>query len=402
MYSRSIKLLQFAAADPHNGLAIAILLSVAAHVLVYLVSPRYAAEFTPVKVVRYDAALIPIERAVPSASGRSAATVTKPRVVATPIPRPAFTPKSAANFFAPENFIAVAAVDATKFLSPIIDNLPPVQTTPTGTTPDGNSPSALPVKVAPPNKVDPPLTAANKPTAPAFAERISIDYKLTSSIADGIATFNWTRKGDAYQIESSTQATGFLIAALAGVLHQQSTGTITENGLRPAIYTIRRGEGEAETAEFKRSTNSLALTRHNNTRTVPLSRGMQDMQSFLFQLAYDAPKIAATNGKLDVLVTNARKVYRYQFKRISDEVVETGFGPVETIRLSSDAPNPEDAYEVWLAPQYSYLPVKIKMFLGRFQFEQLATRIGVAGGRYSAVADEPAAIPPIRTTDPAR
>ncbi len=385
MFNKGRNYFQLASVDPRYGLVIAIFASTFVHAIVYLATPKYAEEFTPVKVVRYDAALTPIEKTATPAARPRAAPVAKKSVTPTANARPAFTPKSAAHFLAPENAIAVAAVNNDDFLSPLLDNLPTIRAAETETA----SSEPLPPTATTPGS--PPAKTTNKPTAPAFAERISIDYKLSSSIADGIATFNWTRKGDAYEIESSTQATGFLIAAIAGVLHQQSSGIITENGLRPASYMIRRGDGEAETAEFNRGNSSLVLKRSGNTRTVPLGRGMQDMQSFLFQLAYDAPKITATQDKLDVLVTNARKVYRYQFKKMGDEVVETGFGPVQTIRLLSDAPNPQDAYEVWLAPQYSYLPVKIKMFLGRFQFEQLATRIGVAGARYSAAADQPVA-----------
>jgi hypothetical protein len=214
---------------------------------------------------------------------------------------------------------------------------------------------------------------------PAFAERISIEYKLSTAITDGVANFRWTRKGADYEIESSIQATGFLVSAFAGVIYQQSRGSITDEGLRPQQFSIRRGEGEAETAEFKRDTNALAMKRNGETRSVPLTRDMQDMQSFLFQLAYDAPQLADSGEKLDVLVTNARKVYRYQFRKMGTERVETRFGAIDTIRLLSEAPNPEDQYEVWLAPSYFYLPIKLKYYLGRFPVEQLATRLGVSG-----------------------
>jgi hypothetical protein len=60
------------------------------------------------------------------------------------------------------------------------------------------------------------------------------------------------------------------------------------------------------------------------------------------------------------------------------ERLETRFGAVDTVRLLSEAANPEDQYEVWLAPRYFYLPIKLKYYLGRFQVEQLATRIGVS------------------------
>ncbi len=376
MPNRQSSILYLTAAIPNRGLSVAVVVSGILHAAAYLAMPRFVEQFTPANVVRYDATLIPIERAIAKIAATAPAAK---RRVAAKIDPPAARPVSAANFAAPENAIAVAAADAVEMTEPQAAQLRPIPATNnSGTESQPATVSEAPTAVAP---VTPPLP---KRLTPAFAERISIEYKLTSSIADGVANFKWTRKGDAYEIESSTQATGFLIAALTGVIYQQSRGTITEDGLRPTAFSIRRGDGEAETAEFQRPTNSLVFRRSNNVRTVPMSREMQDMQSFLFQLAYDAPRIAEGNGRLDVLVTNARKVYRYQFKQIGEEVVETRFGPVETIRLLSEAANPEDAYEVWLAPKYSYLPVRLKLYLGRFPFEQIATRIGVAGAEYSA------------------
>lgn len=388
MPNGQISIAYLTAAIPNRGLGVAVILSCVLHATAYFAMPRFVEQFTPAKVVRYDASLIPIERAIATVATPGAAVK---RRVAARIDPPAVRPVSETNFAAPENAIAVAAADAVERTEPQAIQEPVPATNNLGTESQAATVAEAPTTVAP------VTTPSPKRVAPAFAERISIEYKLTSSIADGVANFKWTRKGDAYEIESSTQATGFLIAALTGVIYQQSRGTITEDGLRPTVFSIRRGDGEAETAEFQRPTNSLLFKRGNNVRTVPMNREMQDMQSFLFQLAYDAPRIAEGDGRLDVLVTNARKVYRYQFKKISEEIVETRFGPVDTIRLLSEAANPEDAYEVWLAPKYSYLPVRLKLYLGRFPFEQIATRIGVAGAEYSAT---PKDFPPPSATRP--
>lgn len=387
MPNRQISIAHVTAAISNRSLTIAIVLSVVLHAGAYLATPQFVERFTPAKVVRYDASLVPIEQAIQKTTTPAPAVRRRAASKSNP---PAARPVSAADFVAPENAIAVAATDQ---VAPAEPSIPPGVAPVTGAGVESQPTPTF----EPSTPVVPPPAPFSKRLAPAFAERISIEYKLTSSIADGVANFKWTRKGDAYEIESSTQATGFLIAALTGVIYQQSRGTITEDGLRPTAFSIRRGDGEAETAEFQRPTNSLVFKRSNNVRTVPMSREMQDMQSFLFQLAYDAPRLAEGGGRLDVLVTNARKVYRYQFKKIGEEVVETRFGPVETIRLLSEAANPEDAYEVWLAPKYSYLPVRLKLFLGRFPFEQIATRIGVSGEAYSASAKDgppPKANPP--------
>lgn len=359
---------------PHGALTIAFAASVALHGALYFATPRYFAEFTPARAVRYDASLTPAERVMASATPLPVQKKRRLNPKQITVPEP---PANAHNEALPDALPpALPTMAATAPDEPPTHIEPPVAITPTP------APAAAAVAAA---------TAAAKHRAPVFAERISIEYKLTSAIADGVANFRWMRRGNDYEIESSTQATGFFAAALTGVIHQQSSGTITDEGLRPSQFSLRRGEGEAETAEFNRGNNSLTFKRRNVIRSVPLARDMQDMQSFLFQLAYDAPRLAESNDKLDVLVTNARKVYRYQFKKIGVEIVETRFGAIEAIRLLSDAANPEDAYEVWLAPRYFHLPVKIKMYLGRFPFEQLVTRIGVSEDAAAMPATPPGA-----------
>jgi Protein of unknown function (DUF3108) len=351
----------------HVGLALAASLCI--HAAIYFAVPHWATDFNPTnkaQVVRYDAALTPATPAPVVIS----ATAVKPR--AKPAPP---TLKTETNFSAPENAIAVASDEITPDTAVAMPNVIAAAEASEQTPPPALEPAPAPVVKAD----DIVKKNTEKRSAPAFAERISIEYKLTSAITDGMANFKWTRKGTRYEIESSTEATGFLVSAFAGVIYQQSVGEITDEGLRPSTFSIRRGEGVTETAEFQRATNSLQFKGRRESRIVPLNRDMQDMQSFLFQLAFDAPRIAESGDNLDVLVTNARKVYRYQFKKMGIETLETRMGKIETIRLLSSAPNPEDAYEVWLAPQYFYLPVKIKLYLGKFPVEQLVTRIGIAG-----------------------
>lgn len=353
--------------------------SASIHAVVYWITPAFVESFTPGKVAHYDANLVPIKQLNPT-TPESANTTRGGRMTSRSPPSsgPQQRPpaRSEATFAVPTSeAITEAGASAT-------DNSPSSSAS-TERTPARPSESTATVSDESTTKTNATVEAIPAPAAPrrppVFAERIAIEYKLSTAITDGVASFSWTRRGAEYEIESSIQATGFLVGVFAGVIHQQSRGTITEEGLRPQQFSIRRGDGEAEIAEFRRDTNALSLKRSGGVRTLPLARALQDMQSFLFQLAYEAPQLADDGGQLDVLVTNARKVYRYQFRKVGTETLETAFGAVETIRMVSEATNPEDQYEVWLASGYSYLPIKLKYYLGRFQVEQLATRVGISG-----------------------
>ncbi|MBL8522658.1 MAG: DUF3108 domain-containing protein [Betaproteobacteria bacterium] len=198
---------------------------------------------------------------------------------------------------------------------------------------------------------------------------------MTSSVSDGVADYTWKREGNQYEIDSTMQATGFIIGSLVGALHQVSRGEIAPGGLQPTSFSMRRGDAEADTADFMRASNELKLVRKGRSQVLPMPPRIQDMQSFLFQLAYDAPRLKSPEDRLDVMVTNARKVYRHRFRQVGVETVQTRSGPVEALHLLSEAADPEDAYEVWLAPKNYHLPVKIKFFAGRFPIELIATSI---------------------------
>ena len=205
--------------------------------------------------------------------------------------------------------------------------------------------------------------------------RVSIAYRATTSVADGVAHYKWTRDGAKYEFVSTIQAEGFFINMFAGTITQQSTGTVTSTGLEPVQFSIRRGDREAETVEFQRATKEIKLSRGGTSRVLPMPPNLQDTQSFLFQLAVEAAKLNTTDDRLNILVTNARGVNRYTFKKAGESTIETRLGPVETVHLVRETSELRDSYEVWLSPKHHYLPVKLKFFVDRFPAELIATNI---------------------------
>lgn len=208
-----------------------------------------------------------------------------------------------------------------------------------------------------------------------FPASINIDYKMTSSVANGIANLAWKRTGSDYEIDTSIQATGFFTSMFVGVFRQISRGEVTSDGVRPNFFSLQRGETGADTAEFNRTAKELKIIKHGETHLSPLPERMQDMQSFLFQMAHDAAQMKPNQNTVDVQVTNARKTYQYKFKRIGEEIVQTRLGALPAIHLKSEAADPEDVYEVWLSPQHFYMPIKLKFFMGRFPIEQVASSV---------------------------
>lgn len=242
--------------------------------------------------------------------------------------------------------------------------------------------AASPVK-----KVEPVVTVAEgesnaTPRLDATPGTIDIRYKVTSSVVDAIARYQFSRdKNNKYEIESSIEATGFFATIFEGRMQQTSRGSISEQGLLAEFYSIRRGSGAAETATFDYASNNIVFNRRKGVVIENLPHRVQDMQSFLFQMGFDAPNVSqnpnSDGADLDVVATNARKIYRYKFKFIAKETLDLPFGKVETIHLKSNADDPTDVYEVWLATAYNHIPVKVKFYAGKFPLEQIAQSVTV-------------------------
>jgi Protein of unknown function (DUF3108) len=388
-------------------IAITLALSAIAHALTYWVIPQGIAAWTAPSATQFDAVItakeeVTIDPAIlaspPTTAKPVVARVSKPRP-----PKPVPVVKPETSFVAPENVIAVAPpAPAPDPLNPEPYPEPrPSKELPRDDTGTDNAQVAKteplpPAAVVPATPAEPRVVVATAATTaataaptvdkqiekitdrPNFPERLTIAYKMTSSVADGVADFKWKRNGGQYEIDSTIQPTGLVASMFAGTFRQTSRGDITDDGIAPAFFSMQRGDAQADTAEFKPASNELKIIKHGETHVMPLPQRMQDMQSFLFQMAHDAPSLGNDPAaRITVNVTNARKVYQYKFLRVGEETLDTRMGPIATIHLKSESSNPEDVYEVWLAPSQFYMPVKLKFYMGRFAVEQVATRINV-------------------------
>lgn len=297
--------------------------------------------------------------------------------------------KSAAPFAARENAIAVdasASPLAQGEPETVSDTITAAASLPEGK--DGKESNNPKPEIAPVAPLTAPVNEATSVTetdaapasepAYAFPQRISMAYKISSSIADGIADFSFNRSGADgrdYELKSTIQATGIFAGLFVGTFRQTSRGEMTYNGIRPTFFSMQRGDAAADTAEFMRDKRTLKVIKHGETHLFPLPPRLQDTQSFLFQLAQEARQLRTPEDRIKVALTNARKLYRYEFRTLGEETLQTRMGILTTLHLKSDAVDPEDVYEVWLSPKHFYLPVKIKFYMGKFLVEQTVRSI---------------------------
>lgn len=216
-----------------------------------------------------------------------------------------------------------------------------------------------PVKPAPEPALE--TTAAEAPIA--FPESIDLEFNLLKG-ADGSpvgrVVHRFERQGDRYLIRSTTEASGFGALFASGKFVQESRGMITAKGLRPDRFVVQRGGAErtrTESASFNWESSKATLSAGGNTREWDLRPGAQDLLSFMHQLSF----IVGEANPPAVWVTTARRFDTVRIEVIGKVTVETDLGPIGALHFRNHSGDDGLRFEVWLAPDYGNLPVKIRL-----------------------------------------
>jgi hypothetical protein len=238
----------------------------------------------------------------------------------------------------------------------------------------------LATETAPPQ---PEIVALARPSAPPVPEplfradalpaRLRITYALTSPLVEGQAEYTWKRKGERYEISGSAEASGFFTLFLEGRITQESSGTVTPEGLRPERFSERRGDTPEEGLAFDWDSRTVEFRRGSTNRKGVLTDSTVDWLSMIFQLAHMPP---AQDGTL-IRVYTQRRMHEYRLMVVGQEELDLPFGRATTLHLRHEGAKPEEAVDVWLGVDQHYLPVKLRypVARGRLMVEQTATSI---------------------------
>lgn len=287
-----------------------------------------------------------------------------PRVAAPPPPRPKPRPTPRPKPAPPAN--------------PRVAEPPPPPVAPqaAASEPTPSPPPPTPQPGAEPSA--PAAAAAPRPLTP-LPKRIRIVYVLykgDQKLNVGEMTHTWQVEGTQYTLTSIARATGLFSLFVRGTLIQVSRGDLTPEGLQPSEFWIQRGQSgnRTESASFDWGTGLLRYGRTDDPHTTNLAAGTQDVLSVLYQLALTAPH----SGTIDLAVTNGRKFDHYLYQVLGAEMLDTPLGTLKTEHLSKVHGAGEDALDVWLAPDYQYLPVRLRIVdKNGDAAEQVATSISV-------------------------
>lgn len=164
----------------------------------------------------------------------------------------------------------------------------------------------------------------------------------------------WLQDGSRYDGRLTLKAVFFTL------LNWHSTGRIGPSGLEPERYSESRKSEVA--SHFVRDQNQIVFS--NNTPPVPLLPGAQDRMSVMMQLGgllAASPERYPAGTKISVQTVGPKDADVWVFVVGEEEKLSLPAGEFMARKLTRDPRRAFDRkLELWLAPAYGYLPVRIR------------------------------------------
>jgi hypothetical protein len=241
---------------------------------------------------------------------------------------------------------------------PVVPPEPPPEPVPSEAVADAPAiPEVVePEAVAAPEGANPEPVVAEEAAPPPLnplPQRIDMEYRVSIGPASGRQNVVWINEGERYTATSVTAATGLTGLFYSGRFVQTSRGQITARGLVPEEFWDQRGDKHSS-ARFEQGQLTLTPSR-GVPRHFAYPDGVQDALSLLFQLALTAPP---AQGPIAYTVFNGRKLREYAYDVRGEETLETALGALRTLHLARRM-NSDGRFEVWLAIDRHYLPVRV-------------------------------------------
>lgn len=213
-----------------------------------------------------------------------------------------------------------------------------------------------------------------QPGAPALASAFTLQYdgkgaEGTFLRYSGTGTLQWQRTGTGYLAQLDISAFGLRVVGWS------SQGTVGAQGLEPLHFTDTRRDG-AHSIDFRRDQAIIALDNGHDLQ--PMQNGAQDKLSVLLQLGAllaGAPARYPTGSHIAVQAADAQRVESWDFVVGASENLDLPGGRRSALHLSKGASaQNQQSVEVWLCPDMSYLPVRLRITEGNGSFTDLLWR----------------------------
>lgn len=152
-----------------------------------------------------------------------------------------------------------------------------------------------------------------------------------------------------------------------GSVNEQSTFQLTaDHQLLPTKYSYTRsvfGRDRSEVQDFDWQTSKVQYQKGGNAKTeLNIEPGVLDMITHRLQLRRD---LIAGKQVFSYPVISRGKLKQYDYKVVSEQILQTAIGPLNTVKVDRVIDDIEKTVSVWLATDWDYLIVKLQQSKGK-------------------------------------
>lgn len=190
---------------------------------------------------------------------------------------------------------------------------------------------------------------------PAVALQFEGVFMSRGVARSGTGVLQWASDGQNYEL--SLQASALLILSRT----EKSVGILGPYGLTPTRYSSSRTGRSEQATHFRADTGRIQFS--TNKPDEALLAGAQDRLSVLMQLAgllAGEPQRYQSGDKIQLWVAGLDSAQMWEFVVEGRDAVNLPSGPIQATKLRRTHRHEYDqSLELWLAPEWSYLPVRI-------------------------------------------
>jgi hypothetical protein len=221
--------------------------------------------------------------------------------------------------------------------------------------PPAEAPVAAPVQEPPPAAEPEPVPAPPSLRVPKRIDLVGTVFVGEQNFMVGTGGFRLRHDGNRYEISVLGQPKGLARLFLNGEFTGVSRGAITPNGLQPSEYVEERGRPDRrEEATLDWEAGVIHL---KDDKIVPIEPPVYDRLSVIMQFYYRPPEA----NELSMRVTGTRNVDTYTFRREAEEKLKLAFGNIDTHLWRANFEDGNPRIEIWMSPEYNYLPLRIRV-----------------------------------------
>ena len=236
----------------------------------------------------------------------------------------------------------------------------PVTAAPQNTIDSANSETVTANVVPEGQGLPPPVAASTIFTKVSLPPAANLSYSVTAARegrrVEGRGTINWQPNGETYSISGDAGIIFFT------VLTYKSSGSVDLSGITPELYVEKRfGKSETNT-HFHRERKTISFSA--STNSYPTSGGEQDRASVIWQIAAmgrgDSDKFIP-GLHFGMLIAGTRSAAVWRVVVNGKESLQLAGETLQAWHLSimPAEQSQELQFELWLAPQKEWYPVKL-------------------------------------------